>query len=95
MMDKFLLAAQIILCLVAVFAILRAKHKTHNYFAGFVAWLWAGSFMFVAVGGIVAWPQALSGITLLETIACGASAGLAIWSGGNIFKVWRLVQSIS
>ena len=41
--------------------------------------------MFVAVGGIVAWPQALSGITLLETIACGASAGLAIWSGGNIF----------
>ena len=30
MMDKFLLAAQIILCLVAVFAILRAKHKTHS-----------------------------------------------------------------
>lgn len=94
MIHKIMLASQILICLAGVYAILSTRHTKHSYFAGLVAWLWAGSMLSVAIGGIVAWPQALSGITLLETIACGASAGLAIWSGGNIFKVWRLVQSI-
>lgn len=94
MIHKIMLASQIIVCLAGVYAILSTKHSAHSYFAGLVAWLWAGSMLSVAIGGIVAWPQALSGITLLKTVGCGALSGLAIYSGGNIFKVWRLVQSI-
>lgn len=87
-----LLAFQIILCLIAAFAVICKRHVNHNYFAGFVAWMWAGSMLSLAVGGIVAWPQALAGASLIKTLLCGISAGLAVYSGGNIFKVYRLLK---
>ena len=94
MIGKLMLAAQIALCLIAVYAIISARHKKHNYFAGFISSVWAGAMLATAVHGLVLWPQAVEGINLIKTLACGASAGLAWYSGGSIFKVWRLFKRV-
>lgn len=94
MIDKIMLASQISMCLAGVAVIVTTKHARHNYFAGLVASVWAGFLLATAVAGIVSWPEQLQGVTMLDVWLCAWLSGLAIWSGGNIFKVWRLVQSI-
>lgn len=94
--NAFLLAAQVVLSFAATFALLfsRRKHVKHNYFAGLVSALWAGGMMAYGVGSIINWPQALDGASIFEVALCGLSAGLAIYSGGSIFKIGRLCRRL-
>ena len=89
-----LVSAQVVACFVGAVAIMAARHVEHNYFAGVVGWLWAGGMMAVGMGTLSSWPDALATASLIEAAVCGASAGLAIYSGGSIFKVCRLCRRL-
>lgn len=92
MIYKAMILLQIILCFISAVILIAAHHKNHSYLAGFIASCWAGAMLAIAVSGMYAWPNAVQGACLAKTIACGVSAGLAVWSGGSVFRVLRLLH---
>lgn len=91
MITKVMLLIQIILCLTAAFIIMTAKHRTYNLKAGLLSSVWAGVMLMTAMDVYVSWPDPLRGASLIETILCGASAGLAWWSGGSAYQALRIL----
>lgn len=93
---SFVVAAQVVLNLIAVAVLIynRKCYGHHNYKAGLSSSLWAGAALGYAAHSIVNWPTAISNAWLLPLALSGLSAGLAIYSGGNIFKVGRLCRRI-
>lgn len=93
-LSYFLASLQVVLCFVSVIAIMKPVHKRHNYKAGLVSWIWASGMLAIGIQSLIDWPQVIEWTVMIEVFTYGVSAGLAVWSGGNIFKVGRLAIKI-
>lgn len=87
-----LVTTEIILCFATAIIILNSKWTHHNYFAGFISFLWAGSMLALGAYNLTTWPESLLTIGFLEVFISGISASLAIYSKGSVYKVGRLLR---
>lgn len=93
---SFLVAAQVVLNLTSVITLVcnRKPYSQHNYKAGLFSTLWAGATLSYTAHTIVNWHIAISNAWWLPILASAISAGLAVYSGGNIYKVGRLCRRL-
>lgn len=95
-LNSILFAAQVGLSFTAAFVLMlsRHKHTKHSYLAGITCSLWAGAMLSYGTWSVLMWPVAIDSASLFDVVVCGVSAGLAIYSGGSIFKVIRLCRRL-
>lgn len=87
-----LVTSEIILCFATAIVILNSKWTYHNYFAGFISFLWAGGMMALGTYNLTTWPESLLTTGFLEVFLCGISTTLAIYSKGSVYCVGRLLR---